>query len=79
MEDLTRSWNKFSLSKKEEKGVDLFTNKQIQYVCLAAKFFTRRTVNIDVVARTFSPLWSTSKDFCIRDASKNNLVFEFED
>ena len=79
MEDLTRSWNKFSLSKKEEKGVDLFTNKQIQYVCLAAKFFTRRTVNIDAVARTFCLLWRTSKDFRIRDAGKNQMVFEFKD
>uniref|UniRef100_A0A7N2M4M2 DUF4283 domain-containing protein n=1 Tax=Quercus lobata TaxID=97700 RepID=A0A7N2M4M2_QUELO len=79
MEDLTRSWNKFSLSKKEEKGVDLFTNKQIQYVCLVAKFFTRRTVNIDAVVRTFCLLWRTSKDFRIRDAGKNHLVFEFED
>ena len=78
MEDLTRSWNKFSLSEKEEKGVDLSTNKQSRYVGLVAKFFTR-TVNIDAVAKTFRPLWRTSKDFRIRAAGKNHLVFEFED
>ena len=78
MEDLTRSWNNFFFSEKEEKGIDLSTNKQIQYVGLAAKFFKRRTINIDAVVRTFHPLWRNSKDFRIRDAGKNHLVFEFE-
>ena len=46
---------------------------------LAAKFLTRRVLNVEAVARTLTPLWRTNHGFTIRDMNKNRLVFVFED
>ena len=42
-----------SLSHREGKNVVLSTNKQYQEYILAAKFLTKRSVNIDAVEKTF--------------------------
>lgn len=78
MEDITNCWTKPSLSNKEGKKVVLSKGKQIQEYVLAAKFFTKRAVNIDAVAKTFRPLWRVRQCFSIRDAGNNHLVFTFE-
>ena len=68
MDDLTHCWNKLSLSNKEGKRVILSKGRQSQDFGLVAKFFTKRAVNIDAVAKTFRPLWRTRHSFNIRDA-----------
>ena len=78
MDDLTHRWTKLSLSNKEGKRVILSKGKQSQEFGLAVKFFTKRAVNIDAVAKTFRPLWRTRHSFNIRDAGNNYLVFAFE-
>ena len=78
MEDLTLKWNKLSLSQKEGKHVVLSKNKLVQEFVLAAKFLTRRNINIDAVAKTFGPPWHTNQSFNIRDAGDNYLLFSFE-
>ena len=78
MDDLPSRWNKLSLSRKECKKLELLKTKQIQEYVLAAKFLTKRRVNIDAVVKTFQPLWRTSNDFRIRDAGDNHLLFAFE-
>ena len=45
---------------------------------LVGKFFTKRSVNMDAVAKTFRPLWRARQNFHIRDAGNNHLVFTFE-
>ena len=46
---------------------------------LAGKFFTKRVLNVEAVARTFKPLWRLVGELKIRDSGDNVLVFEFED
>ena len=46
---------------------------------LAGRFFTKRVVNMDVVVRTFKPLWKPISELKIRDVGENILLFEFED
>ena len=46
---------------------------------LACKFFTKRVLNVDVVARTFKPLWKLASELKIRDIEEGILLFEFED
>ena len=46
---------------------------------MAGKFFTKRVLNVDVVARTFKPLWRPRGELKIRDMGGNILLFEFED
>ena len=78
MEDLTRSWQKLSLSSNEGEKMDLSKIRKIQGLALAAKFFSCRSLNIDTMARTFQPLWRTSGDFHASDAKHNHVVFTFE-
>jgi hypothetical protein len=79
MEDLEGLWEKFSLSKREGHTVDLLSTQDQPKSFLAAKFLTRRTLNVESVARTFKPLWRTDHGFTIRDMNDNKLVFVFED
>ena len=45
---------------------------------LAAKFFTKRALNIEAVARTFRPLWHTKASFHITNVGDNILLFTFD-
>lgn len=56
MEDLANNWTKLSLSEKEGDKLDLKKNKKDQRFFLAAKFFSRRSLNVEAVAKTFKPL-----------------------
>ena len=78
MDDLATRWKTLSLSDKESKTLALTKNNQSEEYVLVAKFFTRRNVSIDAVAKTFRSLWRTSNDFRIRDAGDNHLLFVFE-
>ena len=46
---------------------------------LAAKFFTKRALSIEVVARTLRPLWKTKQEFRIKDLGNHLILFTFED
>uniref|UniRef100_A0A7N2LEP9 DUF4283 domain-containing protein n=1 Tax=Quercus lobata TaxID=97700 RepID=A0A7N2LEP9_QUELO len=52
--------------------------KKTQGFVLAAKFYTCRSVNLEVVAKTFRPLWRTKYKFEVSDAGDNRLLFAFE-
>lgn len=56
MEDLANSWRNLSLSEKEGDKLDLKNKKKGQNFVLATKFFTRRSLNVEAVAKTFRPL-----------------------
>jgi hypothetical protein len=79
MESLEGLWEKFSLSDMEGNTVDLHSTPDQPKTFLAAKFLTRRTLNVEAVARTFKPLWRTDHGFTVRDMNDNRLVFVFED
>ena len=57
MEDL---WARFSLTEEEEGGADVPRQKEEVVHPLAGKFFTKRVLNVDAVARTFKSLWRVS-------------------
>ena len=79
MESLEGLWEKFSLSEHECQKVDLASTTTQPKSFLAAKFLTRRALNVESVARTFKPLWRTDHGFSICDMNDNKLVFVFED
>ena len=58
--------------------MNLSTNDQVWEFGLAAKFFIRRALNMEAMARTFKPLWHTHYGFQICDVGNNHLVFAFE-
>ena len=71
MEDIASRWKKLSLSDTKGKNVDLSKEKKRLEFVLAAKFLTRRSLNIKVVARTFRPIWRTRRNFEVSAAGDN--------
>ena len=68
-----------SLSEQEGNTFD-FENKNIKPgSMLAAKFFTKRALSIEVVAWTLRPLWKTKQEFRIKDLENHLILFTFKD
>ena len=76
LEDL---WAWFTLTEDEERGADVLNQEDVEVHRLVGRFFTKRVLNDDVVARTFKPLWKLASKLKIRDSGDNVLIFEFED
>ena len=79
MAGLEDSWAKFTLTEDEEGGANVPNQEAMEVHRLAGKFFTKRVLNVEAVARTFKPLWRPVDELKIRDSGDNVLVFEFED
>lgn len=79
MEELDGLWKKLTLSEQEGDKFNLNSLEDEQKPSLVAKFFTRRAVNVEVVTRTFKPLWKTERGFSARDSGENLMLFEFEE
>ena len=60
----------------EELGLD--DELSTKDFTMATKFLTRRALNIEVVTRSFSPLWRSMKGFEVRRSSDHVLLFTFE-
>ena len=78
MAGLDDLWSRFSLTKEEERGVEVPRQKADVIHRLAGRFFTKMMVNVDAIARTFKPLWKPISELKIRDVGENILLFEFE-
>ena len=44
---------------------------------IAAKFLTKRALNPDVVAATFTPIWQSKKGFKIKNLGNHIMLFTF--
>ena len=80
MEDFINEWEKLSLTAEERVKLSLTKSKNLkrkEYV-LAAKFLTIRAINVDIIGRTFKPLWRARNEFKIREVDDHVLLFIFE-
>ena len=71
MEDIDGLWKRFSLNDREDNIFDLSSEVEPVKPTLAAKFYTRRIINVEAIARTFKPLWQTRRSFSIQDVGEN--------
>lgn len=79
MEDLTKSWSCLTLS--ESKGSDLRLTKEqaaVEFI-LVAKFLTKRALNIDTIAKTFTPNWRPKNGFKVKKEGDHVVLFTFDD
>ena len=80
MEEVLEDWRKLSLTESEGAKVSLKKAKNLpakEHV-LAAKFLTKRALNVEAIGRTFKPLWRSRGEFTIREAEDHVLLFVFE-
>ncbi|KAL0001164.1 hypothetical protein SO802_014945 [Lithocarpus litseifolius] len=64
---------------EEEDGAEVPKEEEELIHRLVGRFYTKRVLNVDAVARTFKPLWRTVGELQIRDIGEHILMFEFED
>ena len=78
MEDLTQSWSRLSLMDKEGLGCGLTNEDRFMDYSIIAKFLTKRALNMDVMARTFNPLWRSRNGFKIQNLGDHTILFTFD-
>ena len=79
MDEITSLWDYLSLTSKEVDRVDLSGTHGLLGGLLAAKFLTKRVLNIEAVMRTLKPLWRAVCGFKGRDMGRNEFMFIFND
>ena len=65
----------------EEEGSE-YTGQKVDTLggmVIAAKFFTRRVLNMEAITRTFKQLWATKKGFEVKDMGNHVVLFVFYD
>ena len=77
MERLSDPWGKFSLSKSEGSRYQVRDEPGEEEYFIAARFFTRRTISAEAIARTFKLVWHTKKGFEVRDMGNHRVMFVF--
>uniref|UniRef100_A0A7N2M1R9 Zinc knuckle CX2CX4HX4C domain-containing protein n=1 Tax=Quercus lobata TaxID=97700 RepID=A0A7N2M1R9_QUELO len=79
IEELTRTWNSLTLSDRECSNFRIKKEQAKTEYILAAKFLTKRALNIDAIAKTFTPLWRSRNGFKIKKESDHVVLFSFDD
>lgn len=79
MEDLSVMWKKLSLTEEEGSEYSGQAMDTLGEKVIAAKFLTRRVLNLEAIARTFKQLWSTKKGFKVKDMGNHVVLFVFLD
>ena len=74
---LLGSWEKLSLSEFEGNKFVVQDETGVGEFLLAAKFYTKRVVNMKGIAKTFTLLWKTRKGFEMRDMGDHMVLFVF--
>ena len=75
MDDLAQSWNRLTLSDREGSGCCLLDDDRSQKFSIAAKFLTRGAINIEVIVKTFNPLWRAKNGFKIQIFGDHKIIF----
>lgn len=79
MAGLENLWSCLTLDDEEEYGAKVPKPVEAPVHRLAGRFFTKRTLNVESIARTFKPLWKPTGELKLRDLGDNILLFEFLD
>ena len=78
MEDLTKNWSRLTLSEREGPGCCLTDEESPIDFSILAKFLTKRSLNVEAIAKTFNPLWRTRNGFKIQNLGDHKILFTFE-
>ncbi|KAL0007215.1 hypothetical protein SO802_008717 [Lithocarpus litseifolius] len=66
MEDLTRHWRSLSLLDREGAGLHLRSDQATIEHGIVTRFLTKRPLNIEAIANTFTPFWRSKSSFKVQ-------------
>ena len=75
---MAEHWQKLSLNDREEKNLELTNENSTNEFILAAKFLTKRALNVEAIIKTFSPFVAICERFEVRRAGDHILLFVFD-
>ena len=78
MEELAKSWSYLTLSDVEGSHLSITEEEAIIDFVLPAKFLTKHALNIEVIAKTFTPLWRMNNGFRVTKESDHVVLFTFD-
>ena len=78
MEALSKQWKSLTLSKREGYGLCLKKEQASSEISIAARFLTKRPLNIDAIAKTFTPLWRAKSGFKVKHIEEHVILFSFD-
>jgi len=79
MEKMSAMWEKFSLLEYEGNKFVVQNETMLEEYLIAAKFFTKRALNMEAIAKTFKLIWRSRKGFEVRDMGNHLVLFAFKD
>ena len=77
MDELAHSWNRLTLSEREGPGCCLLDDEKVEKFSIVAKFLTKRAINMEIISKTFNPLWRARKNFKIQAFGDHKILFSF--
>lgn len=78
MDVLTQNWRRLTLSDREGPGCILTKDDSSNDFSIVTKFFTKKALNINVIARTFNPLWRSRSGLKIKSLDDHIILFTFD-
>ena len=77
MEDLIKYWNRLTLSQRRSRFLSQQKLSSKEFL-IAAKFLTKRVLNIDAIARTFNPLWCCRNGFRVHNLGDHKFLLSLK-
>ena len=77
MEELAKSWSCLTPSDVEGSHLSITEEDAVTDFVLATKFLTKRALNIEAIAKTFTPLWRMKNGFKVTKES-DHVVLNIE-
>ena len=78
MDELAQSWNRLTLSDREGPGCCLLDDEKVEKFSIVAKFLTRWAINMEIIAKTFTPLWTARNGFKIQAFGDHRILFSLD-
>ena len=76
--ELAKSWSCLTLSNVEGSQVSITEEEAIPKFVLTAKFLTKRALNVEAIAKTFTPIWRMKNGFRVTKESDHMVIFTFD-